>query len=152
MVTEKHFVTFISPGTLFHETTTKPIDSWDPCAAAAMARDVVERYGAKPFGFRFSTRLCSDPVDDGRGGTLEVMAKDVRASGIHYINGTVLSLAKVEARGDAADRILINNMKGNGISHVVEVVNGYRSCHEFRADDCIVDQDGVIVRRSEETT
>ncbi len=52
----QHFVTFYSPGTFVHETSTEPISSWDVEAVKEMARSVKERYGATPFGFRVKAR------------------------------------------------------------------------------------------------
>jgi len=67
-VQEKHYVTFHSPGTLFNESSTKEIDTWDIKRAVEMSKDITERYGAKPFGFTFSTYLENDEaVSDGRG-------------------------------------------------------------------------------------
>lgn len=53
----KHFVTFYSPGTFVAEETELPIDAWDIDKAVKMAHKIVERYEARPYGFRFSTRV-----------------------------------------------------------------------------------------------
>ncbi len=53
---KKHFVTFYSPGTMFPETSRRPIDSWDVDTAIELARNIKERHGAVPYGFMFSTR------------------------------------------------------------------------------------------------
>lgn len=53
---KKHFVTFFSPGTFVSETSEKPIDSWDVDTAVEMSTQILERHGARPYGFRFSTR------------------------------------------------------------------------------------------------
>jgi len=52
----KHFVTFYSPGALFAEETSREIDQWDVDSARHMARGIVERYGATPYCFQFTTR------------------------------------------------------------------------------------------------
>jgi hypothetical protein len=44
MKMEKHFVTFLSPGTFMAEDSTKPISSWDIKKAQQMAAKVKERY------------------------------------------------------------------------------------------------------------
>lgn len=63
---QQHFVTFYSPGTFMAEMTEKPIDSWDVKAAVKMAKSVKERYGATPYGFRFTTRGRTDADLDSR--------------------------------------------------------------------------------------
>lgn len=94
----KHYVTFLSPGTFFSEQTSQPITEWDPRLAVGMAETVVERHGAKPYAFYFTTRLAGDPVPDGEGGHLEVQEKDVARSGNYFLGGRVLSYDDVVAR------------------------------------------------------
>ena len=74
---EEHQVTFYSPGTFFPETTTKTISAWDPAEAVRLEEGTVERYGARPFGFRFSTVLTHAEIPDGRGGALKVEPKTI---------------------------------------------------------------------------
>lgn len=57
---QQHFVTFYSPGTLVSETSSQPIDAWDIEEARRRADSVSERYGATPYGFRFTTRSRGD--------------------------------------------------------------------------------------------
>jgi len=57
---KKNFVTFYSPGTFVSEETTKDIDSWNIQEAESMAESIKERHGAKPYGFRFTTRSRND--------------------------------------------------------------------------------------------
>lgn len=47
----KNIVTFLSPGTFASEATNKDIESWDVSLAMDMAKNIVERHGAKPYGF-----------------------------------------------------------------------------------------------------
>lgn len=146
--TEKHFVTFYSPGTLMAETTTREIGEWNPMQACRMAKDVVERYGARPFGFVFVTKLCAEDVPDGRGGTLRVEPKEIRRSGMHHLGGTIATLADVETRNDPRESILRSNMRGNRIPAVVENCNSYKSVHPFEANDVLLDPDtGKVLAR-----
>lgn len=109
-----HFVTFFSPGTFVHETTTRPIDSWDIETAKVMADSIVERYGATPFGFQFTTRSRGDEDLD---------SKISATSPMYFLGGTVEALAEVKARATDNDRILISNMEGNGWDRVVTNTN-----------------------------
>lgn len=107
----KHFVTFYSPGAFVAEESTKEIDSWDVEKAKKMAGKVEERYGATPYGFRFSTR--SRGPDD-------LDSRVTKTSGMYYINGRVRTLEQVKARNNPKERILISNMEGNGWDKIVE--------------------------------
>lgn len=135
----KHFVTFFSPGTLMAESTTIPIEAWNTELACLMAHDITERHGAKPYGFRFETRIVSDPIPDGEGGTLNVEPKTVQRSGMHYIGGKVETLQEVEARATSRDRILVENMRCNKYNRIVTTANGYSWCQPFGNEDHVVD-------------
>lgn len=129
-VAQKHHVTFYSPGTLFSETTTLPIPSWDRELAVAMSKTVTERYGAKPYGFKFST---------------ETDGKETARSGMHHLGGKILTLADVEARQDPRDDILLTNMRCNGWDRVIENTNSWKNTARLDPGDVVVDGDGVIV-------
>lgn len=77
---EKHFVTFYSPGIFVSEETTKPVDAWGVDTAVEMAHAIEERYGARPYGFRFSTRARNDD---------ELGSRVVRRSGLYWLGGKV---------------------------------------------------------------
>src|SRR5579864_6757012 len=87
----KHTVTFYSPGTLFSESTTKEIDSWDTKKAVEMADSVMERYNAKPYAFVFRTLKTHDDVSDGDGGFLKVEAKKEKESGYYFLGGKLVT-------------------------------------------------------------
>lgn len=127
---EKHFVTFYSPGTFFPEETTKPIDSWDVEKAKKMAKRIVERYDAHPFGFRFSTRKRSDE---------ELDSKVSDVSPMYYIGCKVETLAEIEARNDPKDRILIDNMRCNKWDRVVTTTKGWKHTTHLDKDDVVLD-------------
>lgn len=137
MILNKHFVQFYSPGTFMPEVSEKPIRSWNPKRAVKLARTITERYGAKPFGFRFITRRCSTP--------LNVEPKELSRSGIYYINGVLESIDKVMAHNDPSEEILRDNMRINGIKQVVITKNEYKSIHQFNDDDRIVDWSGNVL-------
>ena len=110
-ICEKHYALFFSPGTFVSEQSEREIGEWDPREAVRLAGTITERHGARPYGFRFETRLVSDPILDGRGGKLAVDPKVIRRSAMHWIDGRVLTLAEVE-REMAEERNLICNMRG----------------------------------------
>jgi len=127
---EKHFVTFFSPGTFVPETTECPISSWDVEAAKNMARGIKERYGATPYGFRFSTRSRKD--DD--------LDSSVSAtSPMYYLGGRIETLAEVKARATDKESILIANMECNGIERIVTNDNSWRFTGELHADDVVLE-------------
>ena len=126
----RHFVTFYSPGTFVAEQTEKPIDSWDVARAIEMSRGIVERYDARPFGFRFSTRSR---------GTDDLDSKVTATSRMYYLGGKVETLEEVKARATDKDRILIANREGNGWNRVVTNDTPWRSTHPLEGDDVVLD-------------
>lgn len=113
---KQHFVTFYSPGTFVSEETTKPISEWDIETAIEMSKDIVERYDATPYAFRFITRERSENDLD---------SHVSEQSSLYYLGGDVFTLEQIEARNNPDDRILIENMKANHWSKVVENRNSW---------------------------
>lgn len=126
---EKHFVTFVSPGTFVPETTTRPIDSWNVSEAREMARTVTERYEARPYSFHFTTRRNDDDLD----------SKEVARSCNYFLGGTVYTLAEIRARNIPDERILLANMENNGIARVVENCNSWKAVLPLNKEDVILD-------------
>jgi len=148
MIENKNFVRFMSPGTLFHEETSKPINEWSTLDAVKMASEIVERYNSRPFAFVFETYTTSDPIPDGNGGTLEVKPKLIKKSGRHFLGGEVLTEEKLKQRDPEGTEILRSNMRCNGWNHVIENTNSFKVTQPFEKDDCIVDDNGSIVVRA----
>lgn len=123
-----HFVTFLSPGTFVHEETTKPIKSWDTKLAVKMSKKIIERYGAKPFAFEFSTRERGDQDLD---------SKTTKTSGRYFLGGKVLTLADVEKKMPK-ETILISNMRCNGIKKVVVNDNSWRCIQPLNPEDVVL--------------
>lgn len=127
---EKHFVTFLSPGTFVSETTEKPIDSWDVDAAVKLAADICERHASRPYGFKFSTRARSaDELD----------SKVVAQSGVYYLGGKIETRAEVEARNDPKEHVLRTNMRINNIERIVINDNSWRFTAALNDGDTVLD-------------
>jgi|GEM_PF-2070663 len=146
----RDFVTYLSPGTFVSETSTLPIPSWDTMLATSMAKRVVERYGARPYGFRFETRIIVDNVPDGEGGELTVMPKTVKRSGIYFLGGHLNTIDDVIARNAESERILRENMVANGYWIVCVNHNSYRSVLPFEEADRIVNDEGGVYERGDD--
>ena len=125
----RHYVTFLSPGTFVAEDRSLPIDSWDVDRAQEMAADIVERHGARPYGFYFSTRgRTADDLD----------SRELARSPMYYLGGTVRTLDEVRAANDPSERTLLSNMEGNGYDRVIENRNSWRWTQPFRSDDVVL--------------
>lgn len=146
-IEQRHFVEFMSPGTLFDEVSEREIASWDPKVAAEMAKTVEERYGARPYGFRFLTKTVGGSIPDDRGGELQVQPRVDASSGVYYLDGTLRRLSDVEAENKDEEKILRANMRGNRLWIVCQTTNGYRHTGEFAEQDYIVDHEGSVVER-----
>lgn len=127
---KKHFVTFFSPGTFVSESTCQEIDSWDVEKAKEMARNIKERHGATPYGFRFSTRERKDD---------ELDSKTVANSGMYFLGGKVRHIDFIILENNPDERILISNMKMNGWDRVVENTNSYKITQPLEKDDVVLD-------------
>jgi len=129
-VMQQHFVTFYSPGTFTAETTTRPIDVWGLDQAVDMARAIVERYKARPYGFRFLTRARGEDDLD---------SKIVASSPFYYLGGRIRTLAEVEAKADPKEAILRSNMRMNGWDRIVTNDNSWRWTQPLGETDVVLD-------------
>ena len=127
---EKHFVTFQSPGTFVAEETTKEIESWDTDIAMKMADDIVERHGATPYGFYFTTKRRKDD---------ELDSKTVAQSGMYFLGGQVQTREEIEARNDPKENILRDNMRVNEIDAIIVSTNSWKWTRPFEEDDVVLD-------------
>lgn len=127
---KKHYVEFMSPGTLFTESTSKEIDSWDVDKAKEMAHNIHERHGARPFGFRFFTR---------ERGENDLDSKITERSGTYYLGGTIRTIEEVRAANNPDERILLSNMEANGYNKIIENRNSWRFTGAFTEDDTLLD-------------
>ncbi len=125
---QKHFVTFYSPGTFVAEESTKSIDGWCVETARAMIPTIKERYGAVPYGFRFTTR--SRGPDD-------LDSKQTATSPFYWLGGTVETLAEVELREPGS--ILASNMRCNNLSRVITNNNSWRWTQPLSENDVVLE-------------
>jgi hypothetical protein len=123
---DRHFVTFSSPGTFMSENSTKCIATWDVNEAIRMARSVVERHGATPFGFQFSTKSSDSSAF--------VEAR----SPFYWLGGTVETLEQVEARTSDVNDILLSNMRCNGWDRIITTTNSYKWTQPLGKDDIVL--------------
>lgn len=136
---QKHFVTFLSPGTFVHETTTREVEAWDVDKAVAMAREINERHGATPFAFEFSTRTRGDADFD---------SKESKRSCRYYLGGTIETLEDVERRNDPQESILLFNMKANGWDRIVVNTNSWKIAQPLNDGDVVLDFEPVAATAS----
>lgn len=130
---QQHFVTFMAPGAVIAETLSEPIDEWDPGTAVDMASDVVERLGAKPYGFYFSTR------DESAVGPAD---KTIAVSNKYYLGGTILTVEEVEERFNV--RPIFPAKSGRDRKDPVVVTNSEPRWFQFYRDtDVILDVESV---------
>ena len=147
----KHYVSFLSPGSFFSETTDREIDSWDVKKVIEMAKSIKERYGATPYGFYFKTFITHPPIPDGEGGTLNVQPKQVADSPYYFLGGEIKSYDDVVSRNDPEDKTLISNMRSNNYPFIIVNTNSYRSTLPFGEKDILLDKDtGEVLRRGDD--
>ncbi len=127
---QQHYVTFYSPGTFVSEENVVAIDSWNVNEAIAMARTILQRYNATPYGFKFTTRSRKDD---------ELDSKTTDHSPIYYLGGTIETVEEIEARNDPKERILLSNMKNNGYDKVIVNTNSWKFTGFLREDDIVLD-------------
>ena len=132
---KKHYVIFYSPGTLVAETTTKEIEKWDIVKAVKMAEAIEERYGAKPYGFQFSTK---------KRGFRDFDSKETKRSSMYYLGGKIYTLEELKAQNDPDNRILISNMERNGYARVVINNNSYEWTQPLDEGDMVLDLKEVL--------
>ena len=126
---KKHFVTFLSPGTMVSETTTKAISAWDTNKAIGMAKDIKERHAATPYGFYFFTKERKEEDFD---------SKETKRSNTYYLGGEIFTLEDIKNRNDPKDKILISNMECNGYDRIIENKNSWKSTHPLKESDIVL--------------
>jgi hypothetical protein len=145
---EQHYVIFHSPGTFFDETSSREIDSWDTKKAVELREQILERHGARPYGFRFLTNLEADPVKDEDGNEMEIKPKKVKDSPMHFLGGRVETYKEIAERNLDSEEVLRSNMLINKWWTVITNTNSYRTTRQFDGEDVVVDAKGDIIDRA----
>jgi len=130
---KKHFVRFYSPGTFMAEMTERPIDDWNIKQAVRMSKKVMERYNAKPYGFRFITRHRSESQLD---------STIVKESPLYYLSGTISTYKDVVLRNDPKEEILRSNMRCNGYKRVITTQTPWRWTQPLQDSDIVLTEEG----------
>ena len=94
------------------------------------AHDIVQRHGATPYAFYFTTR--------GRGAE-DLDSREMDRSCQYFLGGKIETIADVEARNDPDEEILLSNMKGNGYDRIIVNTNSFKSTMPFGDDDVRLD-------------
>ena len=126
----KHFVLFLSPGTFVSETREVEVPKHDVDNTIVLAQDIVERYGAKPYGFQFITRERSDGWS---------VPKETYRSGTYYLGGTVRTYEQVVEDNRPDEEILRSNMRINNIERIIENNNSWKFTAELKDRDVVLD-------------
>ena len=125
------FVSVFSPGTLFSEQDSFEVESRELKPILTKIKDITQRHGAKPYGFRFQ---------DGNGKPL---------SGTYYITGRLIYFDEIP-ENDEDLRILRSNMRANDYPIVIENKNSYRFTGQFEEEDSIINWEGETITKGNE--
>lgn len=127
---QQHYVEFQSPGTFLSEVSRKKIDAWDTTTAIEMMREVKERYGARPYGFRFLTF--------GRGPN-DLDSREIARSHFYYVNCDVLTAEEILADDDPNYQIMRSNVRSNGTKRVARTRSGWLGHYPMCDDDQMIE-------------
>lgn len=118
-----HYVTFMSPGTFFTETTQQEIERWDVEEAKKRAKKIMERHNATPYGFQFKTVISKT---------------ESKYSPMYFLGGKVETLAQVKKRATKDDAILIRNMEANDYKKVITNTNSWKVTLPVQDEDVVL--------------
>lgn len=135
---QQHFVTFYSPGTFFQESSSEPIESWDVDEALRRATKIVERHGARPYAFRFSTRgRTANDLD----------SKVIKSSPLHFFGINVRTQADVIRDNLPNEQILRDNMRINKVARIAAAREGWKTAIPIDDEDIVLDDERVAAAR-----
>lgn len=129
---EEQRITVYYPGIIVAETDDVPISP--PQTPEA----IVLWLRPSAFAFVVRTVLCADPIDDGRGGTLNVTPRELTKSGVYFPGGEVFTVEEIAAMG-AEYRTLLANVEHCGAAVKTRV----GSWQPFGPGDRVIPTGGV---------
>lgn len=125
---KKHYVIYYSPGSFVAETDTIEIPSWNIEMAVKKSKEINQRHGAKPYGFRFHTKERKEN---------DWEPKITKESGMYYLEGKLCGIKDLDP---VKHRILISNMKMNKWEYVVKTNNSYEWFQPFEDNDILLEE------------
>lgn len=135
---KKHFVEYASPGTFFAESSSREISDWSVPDAIKMMADIVERYNARPYGFRFYTMERGD--DD-------LNASRTATSHFYFVNCDVLTAEEILADTNPDNRIMRLNVEGNGYKRIARTRAGWLAHLPMEDDDEAIEAPELLSAR-----
>lgn len=121
---ETHHVLFLFQGSMYIEERAIPVPVWDLRLALDLTQEAEARVGARPYGFRFSTRVQGSRVDE---------------SGVVFVGGRVRRYEEVPNALAGRNRVLRQNMSANDHPVVCETLIKWPL--PFNEEDYLIDFD-----------
>lgn len=143
MKVTKCIIKYYCPGTFFDEngSITVPERDFTIETAVARASEITARYNAKPYGFKFVVKTYEETES---GGQICRSEPAFTRSGMHYLDGTVLTLADIPDTPE--NSTLRSNMQNQDLPAAVETRNGYRHTGALRREDVVLRGSQVVAR------
>ena len=117
----KHYVRFYSPGTFISEEDLIELPSENVQLAIELSKTIDQRYGAKPYAFRFKTGK--------------------KESCLYHLGGTILTLQQVKDQNNPKNNILIQNMTVNCKDKIIINNNSWEHTSYLEPDDIVLQYD-----------
>lgn len=140
LTVQKHYVEFCSPGTFFSEISRREIDAWDTGKAIEMMSDIKERYGGRPFGFRFLTH--------GRGAD-DLNSREIARGHFYYVNCDILTAEEILAGTDPDYATMRTNIEFNGVKRVARTRTGWLGHYPMDDEDEVIEAPHLLTEASD---
>lgn len=139
-----YLVTYYSPGTFFSESSSYKFTEFNLWKFCQKAKEISERYDAKPYGFNFQKLEIPVDLPKTEGFKVTVEPKILEKSGTFYITGDVIFSENLIGKDE---QILKSNLESNNNGVGIVNNNSFKFRGAFEKDDNIVNWDGLIIRR-----